>query len=83
MPTADEVVEKALRNGYTLIASYILPASDWDEYYVPMKARVALLESDADEDLRKALEETKREIIMHENYGDEYGYVGFVLRKKN
>lgn len=59
-----------------------LPASDWfDEYYTPMKDRHAFLSVGADDSLKQVIALGRSEIELYEKHGNEYGYVGFVLKK--
>ncbi len=82
MLSVEAAVDTALRQGYTLIDRYILPESDWfDEYYTPMKQKHAMLSIDAGEDMQRAIASGRLEIELYENHGDEYGYVGFIVRK--
>lgn len=83
MPTLAAIAEMATRSGYQVVDAYILPKSDWDEYYLPMKARVASLDSVTDEDMQTTLAKVKREISTYENHLVEYGYAGFVLKKNS
>lgn len=82
MLSAEAAAEVASQNGYSIIATYTLPASDWfDEYYTPMKNRHVLLGIDADDSMKQALALGRDEIELYEKHGDEYGYVGFILKK--
>lgn len=81
MLSAKAAVDVAAKNGYGIIATYTLPASDWfDEYYGPMKEKHAGLAIDADDSMEQAITSGRKEIELYEKYGDEYGYVGFVLK---
>lgn len=82
MLPVEVATEVAARHGYNVIARYTLPASDWfDEYYSPMKNRHTFLSAGADDSLEQAIALGQAEIELYEKHGDEYGYVGFVLKK--
>lgn len=82
MLLVEATAEIAARHGYSVIATYTLPASDWfDEYYTPIKNRHVLLGVDADDSMKQALALGRDEIELYEKHGDEYGYVGFILKK--
>jgi serine/threonine-protein kinase HipA len=68
--------------GYEVLGTFVLPASDWEEYYRPLQARVELLRPRAREDARLAavLDETERELALHTRWGTSYGYVFYLLR---
>lgn len=81
MLSVDAAKHAALGHGYTVVDSYIFPASDWfDEYYTPMRQKHTLLSVDADQAMREAIASGRHEIELYENQGSEYGYVGFVMR---
>lgn len=83
MLTSRAAADVATANGFEVIATYTLPAGDWfDEYYNPIKKRHAMLSEGADEDMKQAIASGRREIELYEKHGDEYGYVGFVLKNK-
>jgi SAM-dependent methyltransferase len=81
MRTADAVVAAAQRAGWTLLGSYLLPDSDWDAYYGPLAARITELRAQRPEDAA-ALDAEDLEIEARRRYGDDYGYTGFVLRRR-
>ena len=41
-----------------------------------------MLSEGADEDMKQAIASGRREIELYEKHGDEYDYVGFVLKNK-
>lgn len=82
MLTIGEAKDIAAKSGYEVTATYVLPSDDWrDEYYTPLRAQCAMHENGASDAMRTAIAAARREIEMYENYGDQYGYVGFVLRR--
>ena len=83
MVTANEARQIAIDSEYEVIDRYVLPKSNWwDEYYTPLREKCDALQTSPDKILRAAIVSARREIMVYENYSDEYGYVGFVLRKR-
>jgi SAM-dependent methyltransferase len=64
--------------GWVLHGEFVLPRGDWDNYYDPLRERVALFADDPDPEVRAAVAMLAREIEIHERFGDEYGYVFLV-----
>lgn len=82
MLTVNGARQVAIDIGYTVVSSYILPANDWwYEYYDPLLERVRVLRPGADRKMSTALDMTQHEIDIYERYSEEYGYVGFVLKR--
>ncbi|MGY1639556.1 class I SAM-dependent methyltransferase [Geodermatophilus sp. SYSU D00703] len=75
--------EAAARSaGWDVVATHLLPDSDWeDEYHHPLEAAIAAW-PDPDEATAAALAEARREIDLRRARGGEYGYAGFVLRRR-
>lgn len=68
--------------GYRLLGDFVLPPGAWwDDYYRPMRARIAELEpAHRDDPVAMAvLQACTREIEIFERYGDCYGYVFLVM----
>ncbi|MBT3361063.1 MAG: methyltransferase domain-containing protein [Rhodospirillales bacterium] len=77
---ANEATAEAL--GYEPLDRFTLPASDWmDEYYGPLKERMAETRNGASAEMAETIDETLVEIDMYERFGDSYGYVFYILRK--
>ncbi|WP_211349110.1 class I SAM-dependent methyltransferase [Nocardioides litoris] len=80
MRTTAGNIAAAERLGWTVRATYVLPDSDWAEYYDPLRARL--------EELRAAgvpdglVDQVGEEIGVREWHGAEYGYTGYVLRPR-
>lgn len=74
-------VDAATAAGWTVAATYLLPESDWAEYYGPLAERIGQLRS-ARPDAAAVLDEVGREIEVRRAHGDDYGYVGYVLRPR-
>ncbi|MGY1635649.1 class I SAM-dependent methyltransferase [Geodermatophilus sp. SYSU D00742] len=75
-------VAAARAAGYDVLGTYVLPDSDWeDEYHRPLEAAIGAW-PDPDEPTAAVLAEARREIDLHRAHADEYGYAGFVLRRR-
>ena len=84
MTTVAGNIRAATDCGYEVLDHFTLPPSAWwDEYYNPLKKRVARLrqEADANAVLAEILDDTEREISIYDRYGDSYGYVFYLMRK--
>jgi cyclopropane fatty-acyl-phospholipid synthase-like methyltransferase len=63
----------ALRErGFEVHAEFVLPRSDWDAFYDPLRERIAGLVNNP------AAAMLTNEIEIYERFGDEYGYVFFI-----
>ena len=80
MRTTAENVAAAQRAGFTVQALYLLPDTDWDAYYRPLAHRIELLRDGGADPA--ALDEVGREITVREQFGAEYGYTAYVLRRR-
>ncbi|WP_344781274.1 class I SAM-dependent methyltransferase [Gordonia caeni] len=80
MRTTAENVAACQRAGWEVLGTYLLPSSDWLEYYGPMRLRVEELRAEGvDEGLLAPIVE---EIRVRQLYGRDYGYTGYVLRPR-
>jgi serine/threonine-protein kinase HipA len=76
-------VDRARAAGFDLIDRFTLPPEAWwHEYYTPLEQRMARLAPAADPALAAAIGETRREIALFRRYGDSYGYVFYLLRRR-
>src|SRR3954470_20967624 len=67
--------------GYEVVATRLLPESDWwDEYYTPLAARIAAW-PDPDAATAAALAENQAEVDLRRAHPGDYGYLGYVLRR--
>jgi len=72
------------RAGLRLVATYRLPeAGWWDNYYVPLLARIAALRKTHGSDPGNAalLDALMHEADMYRKYKRWYGYTFFVMQK--
>lgn len=79
MQTVATRIKQIQRTGYELVEHFTVSQQAWADYYVPLKARVAQLESNMANSA--ALTDIKREIRMYEEYAGEFGYEMFVMKK--
>jgi SAM-dependent methyltransferase len=80
-----ERIEQINREGLKLIAMYRLPeAGWWENYYVPMLARVADLRKTYGNDptLAAILDSFELEVEMYRNYSKYHGYTFFVMQNE-
>jgi SAM-dependent methyltransferase len=67
--------------GYEVLATRLLPESDWwDEYYVPLERRIDGW-GDADPETAAALAANRAEVELRRDHPGDYGYTGYVLRR--
>lgn len=81
----DEMKERVKRVGLRLIATYRLPeAGWWDNYHVPMLARIAELRKTHGSDPSNAalLDSLEHEVDMYRKYKQYYGYTFFVMQNE-
>lgn len=77
VPELNAVIEG---QDFAILGQRVLPQASWDNYYGPMRARIAALRSEADADLQAVLDEGEAEIDLHDQFSDQFGYVLSVLR---
>jgi SAM-dependent methyltransferase len=83
MGTVASNTAEAREAGYQVLDTFTLPASAWwDEYYRPLRERMAALRTEAvaDPELADVIAATAREIDLYERFGHTYGYVFYLLR---
>ncbi|MGY1600738.1 class I SAM-dependent methyltransferase [Geodermatophilus sp. SYSU D00815] len=75
-------VAAARAAGYDVVATLLLPDSDWeDEYYGPLMERIEGW-PDPDEGTAAALAVARAEIDLRREHPGDYGYTGYVLRRR-
>lgn len=75
---------KAENAGYEVVTTFPLPGTVWwDYYYTPLEGRLPELKRVAagNSDAETLITFSEREIAMHREHGDEYGYQFFILRR--
>ncbi|MEQ8281865.1 MAG: methyltransferase domain-containing protein [Parvibaculum sp.] len=84
MGTVAENCAAAERAGYEAVGTYVLPPEDWwQDYYTPMRARIAAMRAVYGEAARDVLDEAETEIVLFENNPGQYSYVFYVLRRRD
>ena len=82
MAGIEQNIARARAVGFEVLDHLTLPpAAWWDEYYMPLEARIAHLAPEADAELTAVIHETRREIELYRRHGDSYGYVYYLLRR--
>jgi len=67
--------------GYEVVATRLLPESDWwDEYYTPLAERIAAWPA-PDAQTAAALAGNLAEVDLRRSHPGDYGYTGYVLRR--
>ncbi|MFJ6695195.1 GNAT family N-acetyltransferase [Streptomyces sp. NPDC091272] len=69
----------AVAAGYDVLATYLQPESDWDEYYGPLGARNESADPSVP-GMAEALAMSREEIEVRREHAGDYGYTGYVLR---
>lgn len=83
--TVPETCAIAENAGYEVVATFPLPGSVWwDHYHTPLLERLPDLKKAAagDPDAEACVALSEREITMHREHGDEYGYEFFILKSR-
>lgn len=83
MMTIPEARASAERAGYDVVHLHVLSETAWwDEYYIPLQKRHDDLRDETDPAIKQAIEIGKAEIALRETHPKEYGYVGFILKRR-
>jgi len=71
------------RCGFDVLDTYVQPDSDWfDPYYIPLQSNIDKNSSSTDPTMIEMLQITQEEIDVRRECGNEYGHVGFVMKKR-
>jgi len=82
--TADQKRRQAEAEGFTVLDTFALPRDAWwDEYYGPLSTRSAELRGEAAPSMTAVLDANDREIDVWQRFGDSYGYVYFVVQRRD
>ncbi|OHD54734.1 MAG: hypothetical protein A2Y33_01805 [Spirochaetes bacterium GWF1_51_8] len=67
---------------YEIAGYFVLPPSDWEEYFSPLKARFEqmLARHPGDPDAEEYYREELHEFAMYDKYREFYGYVFYILK---
>ncbi len=72
--------KQAEKHGYEVITSFNLPRKDWQRFYADMEVNLNIaIEKHG---MNKTFVDMKNEIRVDKEFGNEYGYVCLLLRKK-
>jgi len=88
-PSIGTIVENRMKieqSGYNILSSFPLPANTWwDDYYSLIEKRLpAFKEKYINDSLSlEFIESEEEEMKMHKKYSKWYGYVFYILQKKN
>ncbi len=82
MTSVEENLSKLSSTGFTPVGHFILPPTDWENYYLPLQAHLAEFQAShtdnaADESLVKSVQ---KEIDIWKECGTTFGYAFFVGR---
>jgi len=85
-PTASTVsanLAAAERSGYNVVDTLVLSNRDYRAYYNPIKARIAAIRATGEisAEVAVVIAELEVEMALHQRYGDEFGWVFFLLAK--
>jgi len=72
--------------GYHLIDRFVLPESAWwDDYYRPLEERIKLTRDNYgdDQQARAFFDALESEIDMYRTYSDYYGYIFYIMQRKD
>lgn len=84
MATVTANADAAAAEGYVVLETMALPASDWWEgYYGPLRERMAALRGEAAKHpaLAEVIAETEQEMAVFAQASESYGYVFYVLKR--
>jgi ubiquinone/menaquinone biosynthesis C-methylase UbiE len=84
MRTRDENLAIIRASGYRTVGHFVLPAESWwKNYYTPLEEQIALLREKyhGNVEAHQQLDEAQREIDLHRQYADWYGYVFYVMQR--
>lgn len=80
MRTTAENVAACQRGEWDVLATYLLPSSDWLEYYGPLHLSVEAARADGVDE--RFLAPIVEEIRVRQLYGRDYGYTAYVLKPR-
>ncbi|MEB3830715.1 SAM-dependent methyltransferase [Phormidium sp. CCY1219] len=84
MTTIAENLKTATETGYQVLDNFTLPRSNWwDEYYHPLRQRIAELRAagNLNPQLSQIIAETEREIDICDRFGETFAYVFYLMQK--
>ena len=79
--TEAENSEKAAAAGFEVLGVHRLPSSAWwENYYNPLKEKIASIKANADEVMASVIQDVEAEMALFQRYSDTYGYSFYVLQ---
>ena len=79
----EENKRKAEAAGFRVLGTHRLPTQAWwDNYYLPLRRRIAILAPAADPVLAGVIAETEAEMALFERHHDAYGYTFYLLEAR-
>lgn len=83
MQSREENMAVFAQTGYELIDCFVLPESDWWNYYQYIEPKIALLRQKYRDNstVMQILEAEQQEVDLYRNYPEEYGYVFYIGRR--
>lgn len=74
----EQSIQRAQSLGFEVTQHFSFQRSSWENYYDPIKSKLAELQSELPDSA--ALEDLKREVEIYEKFFGEFGYEFFLLR---
>ena len=81
MASEDAIRSRMEAAGYRVVSSFRMSREAHEAYYAPLEARAPELARYADSDVRKVLEDIRKEIDVVRRFPEQAGYTFFVLRR--
>lgn len=80
MQAVERRLDQIRHAGFSVIDHFTLSEQAWDDYYQPLKARVAEVKASIPTSI--AIADIEREIAIYERHLGEFGYQMFILQKR-
>lgn len=81
MTTMENNLALMRQAGLEPVGHFVLPAGDWEAYYVPLEEQLPLFQAEnSGPEARALVEETEREIAVWRTWGQSYSYVFYLGR---
>lgn len=80
MTSVAENLSKLSSSGFKPIGHFILPPTDWENYYLPLQSHVAEFQASHTDTADSLVRDVQKEIEIWKEFGTSYGYAFFVGR---
>jgi ubiquinone/menaquinone biosynthesis C-methylase UbiE len=82
MTSIEDNLTEVRSAGFEPVGHFVLPSEDWENYYVPLKDRLAVFRSENSDnaEAQAFADSLQREIDVWKRYGSSYGYVFYLGR---